>query len=40
VLVSRDGDGHTGYHRDNACVDDAVESYLLSGTVPTDGLSC
>jgi pimeloyl-ACP methyl ester carboxylesterase len=40
VLVSRDGDGHTGYHRGNACVDDAVHAYLLEGTVPDDGLSC
>lgn len=40
VLISRDGDGHTGYNSDNACVDDAVESYLIDGTVPEDGLSC
>jgi pimeloyl-ACP methyl ester carboxylesterase len=40
VLVSRDGDGHTGYHHGNACVDGAVESYLVSGVVPRDGLSC
>ncbi len=40
VLVSRDGDGHTGYHSGNECVDDAVESFLLEGTVPTDGLEC
>jgi pimeloyl-ACP methyl ester carboxylesterase len=40
VLVSRDGDGHTGYHEGNACVDRAVESYLVSGVVPTDGLTC
>jgi pimeloyl-ACP methyl ester carboxylesterase len=40
VLVRRDGDGHTGYHQGNACVDGAVESYLISGAVPTDGLSC
>jgi pimeloyl-ACP methyl ester carboxylesterase len=40
VLVSRDGDGHTGYHAGNACVDRAVESYLDEGTVPPDGLSC
>ena len=40
VLISRDGDGHTGYHRGNLCVDSAVESYLVSGTVPKDGLSC
>ena len=40
VLVSRDGDGHTGYNAGNACVDTAVEDYLLHGTVPMDGLSC
>jgi pimeloyl-ACP methyl ester carboxylesterase len=40
VLISRDGDGHTGYHHGNACVDGAVESYLVSGVVPHDGLSC
>ncbi len=31
VLVTRDGDGHTGYNVGNDCVDDAVESYLLDG---------
>jgi pimeloyl-ACP methyl ester carboxylesterase len=40
VLVSRDGDGHTGYRSDNACVDAAVEDYLVDATVPQDGLSC
>lgn len=40
VLVSRDGDGHTGYHQGNACVDDAVNAYLVSGVVPRNGLSC
>ncbi len=40
VLVSRDGDGHTGYHSGNACVDEAVERFYLDGTVPDDGLSC
>ena len=40
VLVSRDGDGHTGFHQGNQCVDQAVETYLLAGTVPKDGLSC
>jgi len=40
VLVSRDGDGHTGYTEGNECVDDAVDAYLLDGTVPEDGLSC
>lgn len=40
VLVSRDGDGHTGYNSGNACVDSALEDYLVDGTVPKDGLSC
>jgi hypothetical protein len=40
VLVSRDGDGHTGYNTGNACVDHAVEGYLVGGVVPKDGLSC
>ena len=40
VLIRRDGDGHTGYNAGNGCVDEAVEAYLLEGTVPADGLSC
>jgi pimeloyl-ACP methyl ester carboxylesterase len=40
VLIRRDGDGHTGYNSGNDCVDEAVESYLIAGTVPTDGLTC
>lgn len=40
VLISRDGDGHTGYGAGNDCVDEAVESYLVSGKVPEDDLSC
>ncbi len=40
VLVTRVGEGHTGYNKGNTCVDRAVESYLLEGTVPEDGLRC
>ncbi len=40
VLVSRDGDGHTGYNSGNACVDEAIEAYLIEETVPDDGLTC
>jgi pimeloyl-ACP methyl ester carboxylesterase len=40
VLISRDGDGHTGYNAGNSCVDHAVEQYLINGVVPKDGLSC
>ncbi len=40
VLVSRDGDGHTGFRQGNRCVDQAVQDYLVTGTAPEDGLSC
>ncbi len=40
VLVSREGDGHTGYQAGNPCVDQAVEEYLIGGEVPDDGLEC
>ena len=40
VLVTRDGDGHTGYNRGNSCVDDAVNAYLVKDIVPRDGLRC
>ncbi|WGL52838.1 alpha/beta hydrolase [Nocardioides sp. BP30] len=40
VLVTRDGDGHTGYNTGNSCVDSAVENYLDEGNVPQDNLSC
>ncbi len=40
VLITRVGEGHTGYNKGNACVDDAVEAYLIDGTVPEDGLRC
>ena len=40
VLLTRDGDGHTGYNAGNACVNHAVEQYLINGVVPTDGTTC
>ena len=39
-LISLDGDGHTGHGRGSACVDDAVDAYLLKGTLPASDLSC
>jgi pimeloyl-ACP methyl ester carboxylesterase len=39
-LVTYDGDGHTAYRRGNACVDRAVDDYLLQGQVPREGLRC
>ena len=32
-LITRDGDGHTGFRRGNRCVNDAVERFLVGGTV-------
>jgi hypothetical protein len=40
VLVTRDGDGHTGYGRGSRCTDDTVERYLVSGIVPTKDVRC
>jgi hypothetical protein len=40
VLIRRDGDGHTAYNQGNACVDTAVEDYLIEGTVPDDPTDC
>lgn len=40
VLLTFDGDGHTAYNRGNACINRAVEAYLVSGTVPEDGKTC
>ena len=39
-LVTFDGDGHTAYMRSNSCLDDAVDAYLLHGTVPPAGKRC
>ncbi len=40
VLVVREGDGHTGYRAGNDCVDQAVDAYLVSGTVPDGTVRC
>lgn len=39
-LITYDGDGHTAYMRSNSCVDNAVDTYLVNGVVPTPGLKC
>jgi hypothetical protein len=39
VLITRKGEGHTGYF-DSKCVGAAVDAYLLELTVPEDGLTC
>ncbi len=40
VLLTRDGDGHTGYAQGNDCIDSAVDAYLVDGEVPADGKRC
>lgn len=40
VLITRVGEGHTGYNKGNRCVDAAVEQYFLTGDVPTAALHC
>lgn len=40
TLVTRDGDGHTGFQRGNSCVDNAVEKWLIEGKVPKSDLKC
>ncbi|MEV6727791.1 MULTISPECIES: alpha/beta hydrolase [unclassified Streptomyces] len=40
VLLTYDGDGHTAYGRGSACIDTAINKYLLTGTPPQDGRKC
>jgi pimeloyl-ACP methyl ester carboxylesterase len=39
-LLTYDGDGHTAYGRGSACVDTAINAYLLRGAPPMDGKRC
>jgi pimeloyl-ACP methyl ester carboxylesterase len=39
-LISLNADGHTGQGRGSACVDDAVDAYLLQGKSPKKNLIC
>jgi pimeloyl-ACP methyl ester carboxylesterase len=40
VLLTWEGEGHTAYGRSNDCIADAVDTYLLDGTPPAEGLVC
>lgn len=40
VLLTRDGDGHTAYREGSACIDDAVDAFLVDGTLPEAGTVC
>jgi hypothetical protein len=39
-LISLDADGHTGQGRGSACVDEAVDDYLVQGKTPYRDLIC
>ncbi|WP_020122613.1 alpha/beta hydrolase [Streptomyces canus] len=39
-LLTYEGDGHTAYGRGSACIDSAINTYLLRGTPPVDGKRC
>lgn len=40
VLLTRVGDGHTSYASGDACIDEAVDAYLISGTMPAKRTIC
>ena len=42
VYLEWNGDGHTAYYRDggSACINEKVDTYLLTGTAPTNGTVC
>lgn len=40
ILITLDGDGHTGHGRGSTCVDSAVDRYLLTGATPKSELFC
>lgn len=39
-LLTWEGNGHTAYGGDASCVNDAVDAYLISGTLPKKSLTC
>ncbi|MFJ9415326.1 alpha/beta hydrolase [Streptomyces sp. NPDC101227] len=40
TLLTYDGDGHTAYGRGSDCIDTAINTYLLDGTVPPKNKRC
>ncbi len=39
-LLTWEGEGHTAYRQGSACVDAAVDAYLLDGVLPGEGATC
>ncbi|WP_062465163.1 alpha/beta hydrolase [Demequina soli] len=40
TLLTYQGEGHTAYGRSNSCILDAVDGYLVDGTMPVSGKRC
>lgn len=40
VLLTYDGDGHTGHNRGSVCIDSKVDAYLLTGAIPPASVTC
>jgi hypothetical protein len=40
LLITLDGDGHTGHGRGSACVDKSVDKYFITGKIPATDLKC
>lgn len=40
VLLTYEGEGHIAYDEGDACVNDAINHYLVSGEPPADGTTC
>ncbi|MDR4533873.1 alpha/beta hydrolase [Glutamicibacter sp. PS] len=39
-LLTFEGEGHTAYGRGSDCINEAVDNYLLEGTLPAEGTHC
>jgi hypothetical protein len=40
LLITLDGDGHTGHGRGSACVDKSVDTFFITGEIPAADLKC
>jgi hypothetical protein len=39
-LLTYEAQGHTAYGRGDSCVQNAVDSYFIEGTMPDEGTVC
>ena len=40
ILITLDGDGHTGHGRGSTCVDKTVDTYFITGKIPATDQKC